>query len=66
MIKTEQLFLKDLKYQFKKILKRNGNYSSGIYGKKYTYIFDGGSFFKIEKEICYIKEIFISKFFFVS
>ena len=60
MIKTEQLFIKDLKYQFKKIIKKNGNYSSGIYGKKglfffertkYTYIFDGGSFLKIEKKL---------------
>ena len=71
LIKTEQLFIKDLKYQFKKILRKNGKYSSGIYGKKglflertkYTYIFDGGSFFKIEKEICYIKKNFISKIF---
>ena len=58
LIKTEQLFIKDLKYQFKKIIRKNGKYCSGIYGKKglllertkYTYIFDGGSFFKIEKK----------------
>ena len=34
LIKTEQLFIKDLKYQFKKIIRKNGKYSSGIYGKK--------------------------------
>ena len=57
LIKTEQLFAKDLKYQFKRIIGKNGKCSSGIYGKtrifleraKYTYIFDGGSFLKIEK-----------------
>ena len=57
MIKTEQLFVKDLKYQFKKIIRKNGKCSAGIYGKtdifleraKYTYIFDGGIFLKIEK-----------------
>ena len=55
--KTEQLFIKDLKYQFKKFIRKNGKYSSGIYWKKalflertkYSHIFDGGSFFKIEK-----------------
>ena len=31
--KTEQLFIKDLKYQFKKFLRKNGKYSSGIYEK---------------------------------
>ena len=75
LIKTEQLFIKDLKYQFKKILRKNGKYSSGIYGKKglflertkYTYIFDGGSFFKIEKkEIIILKNIFILKIFSLS
>ena len=58
LIKTEQLFIKDLKYQFTKIVRKKGKYSSSIYGKKglflertkYTYIFDGGSFFKIEKK----------------
>ena len=47
----------DLKNQFKKFIKINGKYFLGIYGKKgvfleknkYTYIFDGGHFFKIEK-----------------
>ena len=34
LIKTEQLFIKDIKYQFKKIIRKNGKYSSGIYGKK--------------------------------
>ena len=29
--KTEQLFIKDLKYQFKKFIRKNGKYSSGIY-----------------------------------
>ena len=56
--KTEQLFIKDLKYQFKKFIRKNGKYSSGIYGKKglflegtkYLYIFDGGSYFKTEKK----------------
>ena len=56
-MKTEQWLIKDLKYQFKKIIRKNAKYSSGIYGKKglflertkYTYIFDGGSFLKIEK-----------------
>ena len=75
LIKTEQLFIKDLKYQFKKILRKNGKYSSGIYGKKglflertkYTYIFDGGSFFKIEKKkIIILKNIFILKIFSLS
>ena len=75
LIKTEQLFIKDLKYQFKKILRKNGKYSSGIYGKKglflertkYTYIFDGGSFFKIEKKkIIILKNIFIIKIFSLS
>ena len=57
LMKTEQWLIKDLKYQFKKIIRKNAKYSSGIYGKKglflertkYTYIFDGGSFLKIEK-----------------
>ena len=75
LIKTEQLFIKDLKYQFKTILRKNGKYSSGIYGKKglflertkYTYIFDGGSFFKIEKKkIIILKNIFIIKIFSLS
>ena len=75
LIKTEQLFIKDLKYQFKKILRKNGKYFSGIYGKKglflertkYTYIFDGGSFFKIEKKkIIILKNIFILKIFSLS
>ena len=79
MIKTEQLFIRDLKYQFKKIVRKNGKYSSSIYWKKglflertkYTYIFDGGSFFKIEKkkllykDFFYLKIFFISKFFFI-
>ena len=46
-----------LKNQFKKFIKIDGKYSSGIYGKKglfleknkYAYIFDDGHFFKIEK-----------------
>ena len=48
-----------LKYQFKKFIKIDDKYSSGIYGKKglfleknkYTYIFDGGHVFKIEKNL---------------
>ena len=34
LIKTEQLFIKDLKYQFKKIIRKNGKHCSGIYGKR--------------------------------
>ena len=53
--KIKQTFIMDLKNQFKKFIKTDGKYSSGIYGKKglfleknkYTYIFDGGHFFKI-------------------
>ena len=64
LIITEQLFIKDLKYQFKKIIRKNGKYSLGIYGKKglflerakYAYIFDGDIFFKIEKK--FILKIF--------
>ena len=72
-MKTEQLFIKDSKYQFKKIIRKNSKYSSGIYGKKslflertkYTYIFDSGSFFKIEKKKLLFKKNFYLKIFFI-
>ena len=68
LIKTEQLFIKDLNNQFKKIIRKNGKYSSRIYGKKslflertkYTYIFDGDSFFRIKKKIVIWKKKFLS------
>ena len=56
--KTKKIFLMDLQDQLKKLIRKNGKYSSGIYSKKglflkrmkYTYIFDGVYFFKIEKK----------------
>ena len=54
--KTEELFKNDLIRQLKQFIRKNGKYSSGIYGKKalflertkYTYYFDGGVFFKVK------------------
>ena len=64
----------DLKNQFKKFIKINGKYFLGIYGKKglfleknkYTYIFDGGHFFKIEKNFVNIYKRFIKKNFYIK
>ena len=60
--KIKQVFLMDLQNQFKKLIRKNSKYSSGIYVKKgfflermkYTYIFDGENFFKIEKNFIII------------
>ena len=54
--KTKELFKNDLITQLKKFIRKDGKYSSGIYGKmglfleksKYTYFFDGGTYFKFE------------------
>ena len=53
---TEELFKSDFIKQFKKFIRKNDKYSSGIYGKKclflertkYSYYFDGGIFFKVK------------------
>lgn len=55
--KTEGLLKNDLIKQFKNIIRKNGKYSSKIFGKKglflerckYSYFFDGGKYFRIEK-----------------
>ena len=55
--KTKQLFKKDLIKQFKMLIKKDGKYSSQIYKKqgnclersKYNNFFDGGAYFKVEK-----------------
>ena len=55
--KTEELFKNDLITQLKIFIRKHGKYSSGIYGKmgpfleksKYTYFFDGVTYFKVEK-----------------
>ena len=60
--KTEELFKNDLIKQFRKIIRKNGKYSSEIYWKKgcfleickYSYFFDGGKYFKIAKNFHYI------------
>ena len=54
--KTKELFKNDLITQLKKFIRKDGKYSSGIYGKmglfleksKYTYFFDGSTYFKVE------------------
>ena len=64
----------DLQNQFKRLIRKNGKYSSGIYGKKglflermkYTYIFDGGNFFKIEKSFILIYKFFNIKIFLIE
>ena len=56
--KTEELFKNDLITQLKKFIRKDGKYSSRIYGEKglflerskYAYFFDGGVFFKVEKK----------------
>ena len=53
--KTEGLLKNDLIKQFKKIIRKNGKYSSKIFGKKtfflerckYSYFFDGSKYFRI-------------------
>ena len=55
---TEQIFKKDLIKQFKMLIKKDGKYSLQIYKKqgnflersKYSYFFDGGAYFKVEKK----------------
>ena len=54
--KTEELFKNDFIKQLNKFIRKNGKYSSGIYGKKglfsertkYSYYFDGGIFFRVK------------------
>ena len=54
--KTEELFKNDFIKQLKKFIRKNGKYSSGIYGKKglfsertkYSYYFDSGIFFRVK------------------
>ena len=75
--KTKELFKIDLITQLKKFIRKDGKYSSGIYGKmgllleksKYTYCFDGGTYFKSKifyydiKKFLILKKFINNKFF---
>ena len=71
--KTEELFKNDLITQLKKFIRKDGNYSSRIYGEKglflergkYTNFFDGGVFFNVEKNLV-LKNLFNKKFFIIK